>query len=361
MRDNRLLRMIRRKSIIRATFGIPPLLLCAVTVCFMIPSMLFSVEGFITPKAVTTTGQLDGIVNTPMKGASYRVSVTVQAGDLADAAVKVTEDGKTVGRYVAAYMGDQYVLCLVSPERYDGLGEDREYTFTGTLTLLDSEAELLVKNNMHEQGIPWNEANELLYRYSIDTQDSGVPLRLAMYFAILSLGFFGIFLPARGIRSAVNVYAYPQVKELVEYGQPDILLQDINGLLDAAGPECTFPMKKGGCVVYFLQRWLVIESPANVEFIKAGTLLRAYHEKVSFNVYRVMKTGVRHYARLRTAKRTFSVLGSEATVETLLEIILKKYPWVIGYSRETEHYRSANPLRIANDAEAKKAEMQWEG
>jgi hypothetical protein len=358
--DNEILAgRIRKKSLANALLAIPVLLLGILLLYMVYNAGLLSLKGYFTPYNVRSLTEINGIVGKPFDSDSVFVSLTASTDDIVDTGIDHTEDKVVVGSYVAIDVDGKYIICYLNNKDFQTVFNDSTYTFKGAFEDTDEQVKSMVIEDMVKQGIESSDAAKLLYGYTLNTQENGVFARTLLYLFILAAWAFSIFLFLRGIIPFVNVYSFPQVKKLSQYGPADAVLPEIEQQFSCADEMSRHVLRKHSNSIWLLRDWIVAETPLNIRFMKAEDLLWAYKLKHSTKYYGVITAGVRFYVKLRSRSGMLSVQGDEFSVDKLLGAVSEKYPWVIaGYSAKLESIWNTDIGQFEAHAEEKKAGMR---
>lgn len=338
MNDGILSRKIKKKSLLNFLLSLLFLITGILLVLTLSGSGLISMDGYLQPYDVQNSMQkIDKIVNSPLGFDTYTITLKSSAHDIVDACIELTSHGIASANYVAARVGDKYILCLISKGTYDTWPVGEGLTFTGVLDQTDPEVVSMVITDMAKDNIGEAEARELLYGYMIDTRKTGFVSRSVQYLLFLAIWFFGIFFFIRGIRPIINIYNHPAVRKLSQYGTVEYILAQIEEQLAGAGDANAYRVGKKSNVVHLLSGWVVIESLFNIKISKSSDLLWAYKMKQTIKHYGIITAGVSYCAKLNCKGNVMSVPGDEFSVDRLLGAVSGKYPWVVvGFNDELE-------------------------
>jgi hypothetical protein len=352
MHENKIAGKIRKGAVIKFLLSVPLLVAAMILICLMAASGLFSAEGYFyfAPLDVSRSlSAIDDIARRPLGLETFNVSLTAPYSDMVDPEIQKTEDGKPVGNYLAVFLDDKYVYCYIRAADYEALAGDG-YTFTGSLRKMEPKLISMAVEDMVEDGISQNDADNFLYGYYIDTTDNGAFARTFLYILTLLLLFFGLLAAARTILALIDVRNFSQVRKLSKYGDRDMLFEQIEEDY-AVAEDDVFSLGRGRGSVCLGDRWIVVLGGfggLGVKFMRAEDLLWAYKLKRTTRYYGVISAGTYHFLMLRGKTVSLSVAGREQSVDMLLFAISGRYPWaIVGYSAELEAAWKSDRSRFA--------------
>ncbi len=337
MNHERFLRVVRSTEISRMILAFVFVAIGAATAFLYSQIGLLTLSGYAQP--YDTQGSLDEImrfVANPIQYHFYSASLHATSENLVDAEIEYLVDNKPIANYLAVYVDEKYVVCVIPKSAYDKWnGED--YVFVGSFERLDPEVKTMIIDDMVKQQIALEDANQLLYDYAIDTRKSPVFIRSLLYLIMLGVFGTGIALFVLGIARYLNVLLIPEVKQLSRYGQLDFVWEEIGNEFEQAAQLDKCRIGRTGRTVYLLPGWIIVATLMRIRIIKADSLLWTYKMKQSRRILNFIDAGERHILKLNSRGRVLAFIGYESQIDLLLQAIDQKYTHVIvGFSDRIE-------------------------
>jgi hypothetical protein len=359
MHENKLARKIKKGAVIKLILSLPLLAAAIVLIYLLFVSGLLSPVGFLEPyKIGNSLTEVDAIAGKPLVAGLYNVTLTATTDNLFDTGVEHTTDDVTDGYYFAVLVDDRFIMCYINAKQYSQIYSGGGYTFSGVLEKLESEPLSYFIDDLKEQGASDSEANEAVFKYSINATETGMFPRIMLYLVTLLLLVSGLWIAIANLMSISNIKFNSQVRKLAKYGDADSLFEEIEQEYAAVESDA-HSLGKGRGWVCLADKWIILLGGLGVKFMRAEDLLWAYKLKQTTKAYGIVTTGVYYFLKLRSRGKTLSAAGKEKYVDEVLAAIFEKYQWVVvGYSAALESVFKNNKAQFASYADESHAMKQ---